>query len=158
MLINSMNERVDESPRSDSRDDLSTASSELRMATFRLARRLRAQRAVDTMSDGQFAVLAALTMHGDHTLGQLADRERVTAPSMNRTVSLLEEAGYVSRTPDDDDRRKVTIALTDAGRLVVDETVRRRDAWLEEALAALDDDERKTLAAAAEIMRRVAER
>jgi DNA-binding MarR family transcriptional regulator len=77
---------------------------------------------------------------------------------MNRTVSLLEEAGYVSRTPDDDDRRKVTIALTDAGRLVVDETVRRRDAWLEEALAALDDDERKTLAAAAEIMRRVAER
>jgi DNA-binding MarR family transcriptional regulator len=158
MLINSMNKRVDESPRSDSRDDLSTAASELRMATFRLARRLRAQRAVDTMSDGQFAVLAALTMHGDHTLGQLADRERVTAPSMNRTVSLLEEAGYVSRTPDDDDRRKVTIALTDAGRLVVDETVRRRDAWLEEALAALDDDERKTLAAAAEIMRRVAER
>jgi DNA-binding MarR family transcriptional regulator len=152
-----MNERVDESPRSGPRDDLGSPTSELRMATFRLARRLRAQRAVDTMSDGQFAVLAALTVHGDHTLGQLADRERVTAPSMNRTVSLLEDAGYVTRTPDDDDRRKVTIALTDAGRLVVDETVRRRDAWLEEALAALDDEERKTLAAAAVIMRKVAD-
>ncbi|MFF8188265.1 MarR family winged helix-turn-helix transcriptional regulator [Microbacterium sp. NPDC016588] len=152
-----MNERVDESPRSGPRDELHSPTSELRMATFRLARRLRAQRAVDTMSDGQFAVLAALSIHGEHTLGQLADRERVTAPSMNRTVSLLEEAGYLTRTPDDDDRRKVTIALTDAGRLVVAETVRRRDAWLEEALAALDEDERRTLAAAAEIMRKVAD-
>lgn len=135
----------------------STASA-LRMATFRLARRLRAQRAVDSMSDGQFAVLAALTIHGEHTLGQLADRERVTAPSMNRTVSLLEEAGYLTRTPHEDDRRKVTIALTDAGRTVVDETVRRRDAWLEEALEGLSPGERQTLAAAAEIMRKVAER
>ncbi|SIS01979.1 MarR family winged helix-turn-helix transcriptional regulator [Microbacterium sp. RURRCA19A] len=152
-----MNERVDESPHSDSHDALSAAASELRMATFRLARRLRAERAVDTMSDGQFAVLAALSIHGEHTLGQLADRERVTAPSMNRTVTLLEEAGYLTRTPDDDDRRKVTIALTDAGRLVVAETVRRRDAWLEAALAALGEEERRTLGAAAEIMRKVAD-
>ena len=49
------------------------------MATFRLARRLRAQRAVDTMSDGQFAVLAACTSTARHTLGELADRERVSA-------------------------------------------------------------------------------
>ncbi|KTS55153.1 MarR family transcriptional regulator, partial [Microbacterium testaceum] len=104
------------------------------------------------------AVLAALTIHGEHTLGQLAERERVTAPSMNRTVSLLEDAGYVTRTPHEDDRRKVTIALTDAGRTVVDETVRRRDAWLEEALDGLTPAERQTLAAAAEIMRKVAER
>ncbi len=149
-----MTDSVDVSPT----PDLSAAASELRMATFRLARRLRAQRAVDTMSDGQFAVLAALSIHGDHTLGQLADRERVTAPSMNRTVSLLEEAQYLSRTPDTDDRRKVTIALTDAGRAVVVETVRRRDAWLESALAELGDDERDTLAHAAEIMRKVADR
>ncbi|MDF2992280.1 MAG: transcriptional regulator [Microbacterium sp.] len=159
MLINEiMSNRVDVSPLPDSSSALATEASALRMATFRLARRLRAQRAVDTMSDGQFAVLAALTVHGEHTLGQLADRERVTAPSMNRTVSLLEDAGYVSRTPHEDDRRKVTIALTEAGRTVVDETVRRRDAWLDEALEQLTPAERATLASAAEIMRKVAER
>jgi DNA-binding MarR family transcriptional regulator len=159
MLINEiMSNRVDVSPLPDSTSALATEASALRMATFRLARRLRAQRAVDTMSDGQFAVLAALTVHGEHTLGQLADRERVTAPSMNRTVSLLEDAGYVSRTPHEDDRRKVTIALTEAGRTVVDETVRRRDAWLDEALEQLTPAERATLASAAEIMRKVAER
>ena len=138
--------------------DLSAAASELRMATFRLARRLRAQRAVDEMSDGQFAVLAALTVHGPHTLGELADRERVSAPSMNRTVNCLEESGYIARTPDEQDRRKVNVSLTDAGRAVVEETTRRRDSWLEGAIASLTDDERDVLARAAEIMREVASR
>jgi DNA-binding MarR family transcriptional regulator len=128
------------------------------MATFRLARRLRAQRAVDSMSDAQFAVLAALKVHGPHTLGELADRERVTAPSMTRTVNYLEESGWLTRTTATDDRRKVTIELTEAGRAVVLETVRRRDAWLEEALGELTSGEREALARAAEIMRRVAER
>lgn len=137
---------------------LAAEASEFRMATFRLARRLRSQRAVDSMSDGQFAVLAALKIHGPHTLGELADRERVSAPSMNRTVNCLEEAGYLSRTPDADDRRKVNIDLTVTGRDVVDETVRRRDEWLEEALAELSPTDRATLHAAAAIMGEVAAR
>ncbi|MFT4229711.1 MAG: MarR family transcriptional regulator [Microbacterium sp.] len=127
------------------------------MATFRLARRLRAQRAVDSMSDGQFAVLASLKVHGPHTLSELAERERVTAPSMNRTVNCLEDSGWLTRTADDADRRKVNIALTPAGREIVDETVRRRDAWLEDALSGLDADERGILHRAAAIMRTVAD-
>lgn len=128
------------------------------MATFRLARRLRSQRAIDTMSDGQFAVLAALSAHGPHTLGELAERERVTAPSMNRTVNCLETSRFVTRTPDESDRRKVNIALTDEGRAVVDETVRRRDSWLEQALADLTPEQRGILHGAAELMREVAAR
>lgn len=138
--------------------DLSAEASDLRMATVRLARRLRAERAVDTMSDAQFAVLATLKVFGPHTLGELADRERVSAPSMNRTVNCLEESGYLTRTPAEDDRRKVTIELTGSGRAVVEETVRRRDAWLESVLAELPASERAALARAAEIMRKVAER
>jgi DNA-binding MarR family transcriptional regulator len=110
------------------------------------------------MSDGQFAVLAALKVSGPHTLGELAERERVTAPSMNRTVNCLEELGYVTRTPDEADRRKVNIAATDVGREVVEETVRRRDAWLEEALEGMTDAERAVLAQAATLMRGVADR
>lgn len=133
-------------------------ASDVRMATFRLARRLRSQRAVDTMSDGQFAVLAGLMLHGPHTLGDLAERERVSAPSMNRTVNCLEELGYITRTTDDTDRRKVNIDLTDAGRAVVDETVRRRDSWLESALESLEPAQRAVLSEAAAIMREVASR
>ena len=139
-------------------DDQAHQASDFRMATFRLARRLRSQRAVDSMSDGQFAVLAALNVHGPHTLGELAERERVSAPSMNRTVNCLEELGYLTRTPDDADRRKVNIDLTDGGREVVLETVRRRDSWLEQAFGELTAADRATLAKAAAIMQEVAGR
>lgn len=142
----------------DDHSELSRAASTVRLATFRLARRLRAQRADSSLSDPQFAVLGALHAHGVHTLGELADRERVSAPSMNRTVNCLEESGYLSRTPDEDDRRKVNIALTPEGTQVVEETVRRRDAWLEDALSELEPDDRTTLVAAAAVMRKVAER
>ncbi|MBW9094317.1 MarR family transcriptional regulator [Microbacterium jejuense] len=139
----------------DDHADLSPAASQLRIATFRLARRMRTQRAVDSMSDGQFAVLAALWKHGPHTLGELAERERVSAPSMNRTVNCLQESGWITRTADEKDGRKVVISLTDAGHSVVDETARRRDAWVESALAQLTDQERATIAQAAEIMARM---
>lgn len=138
--------------------NLANDASALRMATFRLARRLRAQRAVDSMSDGQFAVLIALKVHGPHTLGELADRERVTAPSMNRTVNRLERSGWLTRSADDADRRRVRIALTTSGRGVVEETIRRRDAWLEDALTSLTAADREVLRRAAAIMREVADR
>ncbi|MET0780225.1 MAG: MarR family transcriptional regulator [Microbacterium sp.] len=142
----------------DSTHDLSREASDLRIATFRLARRMRTQRAVDSMSDGQFAVLAGLFVHGPHTLTELADRERVSAPAMNRTVNCLQDAGYISRSADESDGRKVVIDLTDDGRAVVDETARRRDAWVEEALAAIEPEEREILAKAAAIMQRMVAR
>jgi len=138
--------------------DLSREASDLRIATFRLARRMRTERAVDSMSDGQFAVLAGLSIHGPHTLTELADRERVSSPAMNRTVNCLQEAGYISRSADESDGRKVVIDLTDDGRAVVEETARRRDAWVEEALAEIAPAERAVLAQAAAIMQRMVAR
>ena len=132
-------------------------AAELRMAAFRLTRRLRAQRAVDSMPDGHLVVLATL-QRGPRTLGELAEAERVTPPSMNRTVNALEEAGYLTRTPDVQDRRKVIIEITDAGRTLILETQRRRDAWMEDALADLSPAERAALAAAVPILRQVADR
>ncbi|GAA1465909.1 MarR family winged helix-turn-helix transcriptional regulator [Microbacterium thalassium] len=150
-----MNDSAAPAPPAD-HDVLAPAAADLRMAVFRFARRLRAERAIDAMSDGQFAVLAVLKVYGAHSLGELAERERVTAPSMNRTVNCLEESGWVQRAPDEDDRRKVNVSLTEAGLEVVEETVRRRDAWVEEVLADLDDADRAALARAAAIMEEAA--
>lgn len=131
-------------------------SSDVRMATLRLARRLRAEKADDDLSDGQFSVLVALHVHGPHTLGALAEREHISAPSMNRTVNCLEGLGYLAREADAEDRRKVNISVTEAGHTVVTETVKKRDRWLTRQMRDLDGDERATLAAAAEILRRLA--
>ncbi|GAA2952094.1 MarR family winged helix-turn-helix transcriptional regulator [Microbacterium schleiferi] len=135
---------------------LASDAAQLRIGVFRFARRMRTERSVDSMSDGQFAVLAGLYLHGPRTLGQLAERERVSPPSMNRTVNCLQDAGYVQRSADDSDGRKVVITITDNGRAVVDETTRRRDAWVETVLADVSEHDRMTLAAAAEILQRLA--
>jgi DNA-binding MarR family transcriptional regulator len=77
---------------------------------------------------------------------------------MNRTVNCLEEGGWLTRTPDEDDRRKVNIQITDTGRELVSETVRRRDRWLATVVAGLTPAQRRTLTKAAEIMHEVAAR
>jgi len=143
-----------------SNDLLQLTATDLRMATFRLARRLRCARAVDEMSDAQLAVLATLRLHGRRTISALAERERVTAPSMTSMINGLEMQGYVARTPDSDDRRRVQVDITDAGTEIVAQTVRRRDELLAEMLAELDftSDELSTLREASELMRRVVER
>ncbi|MFE6997064.1 MarR family winged helix-turn-helix transcriptional regulator [Microbacterium sp. NPDC057659] len=141
-------------------DSFQAAAVDLRLATFRLARRLRRERAVDSMSDAQFAVLATLRAHGRATLGSLAEREHVSAPSMNRTVNCLEEAGYVVRVPDEDDRRRVQIDITPTGNDIVSATIIRRDTALASALAGLDfsEDDLEILRRASALMRKVAER
>ncbi|AVL98277.1 MarR family transcriptional regulator [Microbacterium paraoxydans] len=141
-------------------DSLHLTATDLRMATFRLARRLRCARAADMMSDTQLAVLADLRMNGRRTISTLAERERVTAPSMTSIVNGLEEQGYVARTPDEDDRRRVQVDITPAGVEIVVETIRRRDVLLADMLREVDytEEELATLREASALMRRVVER
>ncbi|MEZ7756612.1 MarR family transcriptional regulator [Microbacterium paraoxydans] len=141
-------------------DSLHLTATDLRMATFRLARRLRCARAADMMSDTQLAVLADLRMNGRRTISTLAERERVTAPSMTSIVNGLEEQGYVARTPDEDDRRRVQVDITPAGVEIVVETVRRRDVLLADMLREVDytEEELATLREASALMRRAVER
>jgi len=144
--------------RSASRKPTNELASELRLAVNRLARRLRAEKADDALSDGQTAVLGLLSRFGALTLSELSAQERVTLPSMNRTVGALVEAGYIERTQSEHDRRKVFHRLTDAGTDLVRETRRRRDEWLYARLAKLTAEERRTLADAASVLAQLADR
>ncbi|WP_308116462.1 MarR family transcriptional regulator [Microbacterium sp. EST19A] len=112
------------------------------------------------MSDAQLAVLAELRANGRRTITTLAERQRVTAPSMTNIVNGLEEQGFVARTPDEDDRRRVQVDITDAGTEIVVETIRRRDELLADMLREVDytEDELATLREASALMRRAVER
>ena len=135
-------------------DDL---DDELRIAIMRLARRMRLERADEDVTDGQLSVLFVLTKHGAQTLGALSEHERVTPPSMNRTVNALENAGLIVRESSPDDGRKVLITLTDRARALVAETQRRRVAWFSRQLASLSAAEREALDTAAPILRTLAD-
>ncbi|MEZ0491897.1 MarR family winged helix-turn-helix transcriptional regulator [Kineococcus sp. TBRC 1896] len=128
---------------------------DLRMSLLRTARRLRAQKSLDDLTDGQFSVLAHLVNSGPRTPRELAEAEHVQPPSMTRTIASLAEAGLVSRTEHPHDGRQVLVAVTDTGRGVVLETRARRAAWLRRRLEGLSPAERATLAEAATLLTRV---
>jgi DNA-binding MarR family transcriptional regulator len=135
----------------------SSDADELRLVVQRLARRIRANRADDAVSDSWISVLFQLEQHGQRTPGQLAEHDRVTPPSINRTVNALEQAGLLSRRPDADDARRVQLQLTPAGLEQVAETRRRRTAWFTRQLSNLDPEERRALEAVTPLLRRLAD-
>lgn len=133
-------------------------ATELRFTVMRLRRRLLAERHPDNdLSASSMAVLWALHREGDLTVGALAARERVRPPSMTRTLDGLVEGGHVERRPHPDDGRQVLVALTEAGRGVVQADAGRRDRWLARHLDDLTADERAALRAALPILQRLAD-
>lgn len=138
------------------RTDASLASG-LRISVMRLRRRLAAERdPANHLSMGAMAVLGALTVNGELTVGELATHERVQPPSMTRTVGWLVDGGYVERRGSETDRRQVIVAITDKGRATVKADRARRDEWLAQQLAALTTDERAVLRRAAPILEKIA--
>lgn len=130
---------------------------DLRLAILRISRRIRLERADEDVTDGQLSVLFVLWKEGPQTLSSLAEHERVTPPSMNRTVNALVEKALVTRAGSPDDGRKVLIEATDAGLEIARETKRRRVAWFSRQLETLEPEQRAALNLAAPILRELAD-
>jgi DNA-binding MarR family transcriptional regulator len=132
-------------------------ASELRLSVMRLRRRLANERDPDNeLSMNAMAVLGCLHRNGALTIGELAAHERVQPPSMTRTVSALEDGGYVDRKPSAIDGRHVVVSLTPRGTETLLADRRRRDEWLATRLRELDAGERAVLRQAAPILERLA--
>jgi DNA-binding MarR family transcriptional regulator len=130
---------------------------EIRLTIQRLARRIRSMQSDESVTEGQRSVLFALANNGAQTLGSLSEHERVTPPSMNRTVNALVAAGLVTRASADDDARKVILDLSDAGRTYIADTKRKRDAWFTKQLARLTPEQRAIIDQSAAILREIAD-
>jgi DNA-binding MarR family transcriptional regulator len=130
---------------------------DVRIAIMRLARRLRQQRADQTLTPTQLSALASLDRHGPLTPGALAECEKVQPPSMTRVLATLEQRGLVSRSPHPDDRRQHLVTVTpDAHRMLVADR-RAREAWLARRMLELTEDERAALRAAAPVLQKLIE-
>ena len=135
------------------RTTVAELSHDFRLANGRLARRLRQEKADSELSGSQFSALGTLYFNGPFTLRELSEHERVTPPSMNRTVNALVEEGLVDRAGSADDGRKVVLTVTEHGRTLMRETRKRRDAWLAQRIGKLSPEQRRVLSEAMEIMR-----
>src|ERR1700684_3006634 len=145
---------------SQTRSDAGLAT-ELRISVSRLARRLRAERIArglaTELSDTQLAALATLERHGAMTPGELAEHEKVQPPSMTRVIAVLEQRALVMRAAHATDKRQVMLTVTDAGRTLVYQSRRLRDAWLARRLRELTPEERAKLRAAAPILEKLSQ-
>jgi DNA-binding MarR family transcriptional regulator len=136
------------------RTDAALAGS-LRDAVGRLGRRMRKERADTHLSLGQWAALRTLELHGPMTPTELAAHEKVQPPSVTKIVARLEEHGYVTRVPHAHDRRQVVVTASRAGKALLAEDRRRKDAWLSQRLRDLDPADVATLVGALPVLEKL---
>lgn len=65
--------------------------------------------------------------------------------TLSRAVHKLVRLALVARTPDDEDRRRVVLTLTDAGRELFEEALPRFVAFERMMLSSLSEEEQQTL-------------
>ncbi len=86
------------------------------------------------------------------TPGALALRERVRPPSMTRVIASLAELGFVARSAHPGDGRQVVVSVSPSGTELIEAERRASQEWLKERLSQFDDDERRALLKAADLM------
>ena len=128
----------------------------LHSAAIHLLRRLRREDEAMGLTPARASALSILVFGGAAvTIGQLARAEQVSAPTVTRLVGGMERDGLVRRESDQTDGRVVWLHPTAKGARLLHEGRQRRVEALAADIASLDPAERKTLAAAAEILERM---
>lgn len=126
----------------------------LSLAVLRFVRYLQGQRRGDSgVTLTQLSALHSLADGGPMTPTQLAERERVQAPSMTRLLGKLHDLELVARRAHPTDGRQMIVALTEAGERAI--AAEEHEQWLADQLRALTADDRATLANAAAILNRI---
>lgn len=127
--------------------ELTEEATRLRLAVGRLHRRIRID-GRESVPPLQLSALSTIDLHGPLRLSELARREAVTAPTMSRVLTALDEQGLVVRKPDPHDARGVLVTLSEKGRRVLCEIRSHRTALVARRLARLDTEQRAALRAA----------
>ena len=122
----------------------------LRPVLLRIGRELRRETRAVGVSPEQVSLLVAIKYGPGIGVGELAARERVSAPAMSNHVDRLERDGLAIRTPSAADKRRVGLTLTPEGQRMLRRVRSRRTAWLVSRLGRHDPRELAAIEAAVE--------
>ena len=123
-----------------------TTAREVKVVFSRLRRRIQALALTDDLSGSQAAVLTRLHKEGPSSTSVLAGAEAVSHQAIGAILAVLEERGFIQRSPDPTDGRRQLISLTDAGVGKPKTPHRSREEWLARALQdGLTEDERRAV-------------
>ncbi|TWP37883.1 MarR family winged helix-turn-helix transcriptional regulator [Leekyejoonella antrihumi] len=85
----------------------------------------------------QARLLSLIDSIGPARIGELAEADHCSQPTMSTQVQRVESAGWASRTDDPSDRRASMIELTDEGRDVLNEVRAARHRAVADVFATL---------------------
>jgi DNA-binding MarR family transcriptional regulator len=105
------------------------------------------------MSVPQFRTLNFLYRKEGVSLSKLADHIGLTLPTMSMLVDGLVAKGLLDRREDPQDRRRMTLTLTEPGRARLESARRDTVAYLEERLRQLSASDRATITTAMRMLR-----
>jgi DNA-binding MarR family transcriptional regulator len=96
------------------------------------------------------AMLLGLVKHREGIgVSELADLEQMSRPTMSSHVKRLEQAGWITRqAPDSEDKRRVGLVISPAGRRALEAVRRQRNDWLARRLTDLSPEAREAIRAA----------
>ena len=94
---------------------------------------------------GQGRVLGILAERGNMSQQELLEILNVRPSSLSELLGKLEGAGCVTRVRGEDDRRSVTVSITEAGRELVRSHTCRRESAAQALFASLTEEEREEL-------------
>ena len=95
----------------------------------------------------QFAVLARLAEKGPQSQNALGRETAMDAATIKGVVDRLARQGYVDTTPDPDDRRRLIVDLSPAGKALFTRLAPTALAVSADTLSPLSQDERAALSA-----------
>ena len=98
------------------------------------------------MSVAQFRLLLFLRRNPGTSLSKLADYLGTSLPSASQLVDRLVRGGLITRVQAEQERRRVELALTDAGAAALAECDAATRGWLCELLSGLDEAELERIA------------
>jgi len=129
----------------------------LRVALGRLNRLLTQQQGEDSVSFAQLSALVMIERFGPIRVGDLAQRERVAAPSMTRTLAGLVAAGWVQREPDPEDGLSFMVTLSPVGEALIARVRQERTALLVRGMDRLSAEKQAALRAAVPVLEQLAD-
>jgi DNA-binding MarR family transcriptional regulator len=105
-------------------------ATELRESMMAVTRQMRRHRPDHGLTLSQMELIGEVSRTGVTTPAELASRLHVRVQSLTDSINELVSRDLIVRRPDEADRRRQLIELTDAGAVLLEADRAERDAWL----------------------------
>jgi DNA-binding MarR family transcriptional regulator len=109
---------------------IDSQATELRESMMAVARQMRRHRLDHGLTLSQMELLSEISRAGVTTPAELASQLHVRVQSLTDSINELLSRELIARRPDEIDRRRQLIELTEAGIALLDADRAERDAWL----------------------------